>query len=257
MVQQSGAQADNNKLATPIVSVIIATYNAGKVLKGAIESFVTHASQNNELIIIDGGSTDNTLSIINEFSQHISTRVSEPDSGIYDALNKGAKLAKGKWLFFMGADDRLLQGFTTMEALLKRPDTIYYGTVQSNGPLFLGEFSKYRLAKYCMNHQTIFYPAIVFKKYQYDLRYKVLADYAMNIRCWGDNTLKKKYYPIEVAFYNAQGFSSVTADEVFLKDKQSLIKKYMDWFTYQRFVFKRNKEKDRPNSLFNAVNPEG
>jgi len=89
-------------------SVIIATYNAGKHLTGAIESVLSNSSESGELIIIDGGSKDNTVDIIHKYKKSISYWVSEPDNGIYDAWNKGIKKATGDWIMFIGADDRLL-----------------------------------------------------------------------------------------------------------------------------------------------------
>jgi len=253
-------QFDSRKLKVieneqPLVSIIIATYNAADVLKGAIDSVIANAGENIELIIIDGGSIDDTISILQQYNSNVTTWKSEPDDGIYDALNKGTRLATGKWLYFIGADDRILAGFKEMKKLLKNSDTLYYGNVLTDGPLFLGEFSKYRLSKYCINHQTIFYPESVFKKYSYDTRYKVLADYALNIACWGDDTIKKKYYAVDISFYSTKGFSSKTVDELFNKEKLILIKKYMGWFIYQRFLYKKKKEAGKLKSVFNIVNP--
>ena len=254
MIKGGGKQRDIDD-GKPIVSIIIATYNAEKVLKEALESVITYTPANTELIIIDGNSTDGTLAILKKYDKNITLWQSEPDKGIYDALNKGIAFLKGKWVYFMGADDRLLQGFEKMIEKLKDEDTIYYGDVDTDGPLFLGKFSEYRLAKFCINHQTIFYPAKVFNTLKYNLKYKVLADYALNIACWGDKYLKKKYYPIKVAFYSTSGYSSVTRDDLFQQDKLSLIRKNMKWFTYLRFLLKTIKEKRKPGGVFRAVNP--
>jgi glycosyltransferase involved in cell wall biosynthesis len=254
MIQGGIKQRDNAKINKPLVSIIIATYNAAEVLKSALDSIISYAA-NAELIIIDGNSTDGTLDILQQYDKHITLWQSEPDKGIYDALNKGTKLVKGNWVYFMGADDRLLETFADMTQLLRDINTLYYGDVETDGPLFLGEFSEYRLAKFCINHQTIFYPAKVFKKYVYNIKYKVLADYALNILCWGDTSIKKQYYPIKVAFYSTKGYSSVTVDEAFQHDKLSLIKNNMSWVTYLRFLLKRLKEKRKPSGVFRAVNP--
>ena len=91
-------------------SIIIATYNAEKYLERALTSVVEGTSGDYELILIDGGSKDSTLEIIQRFKKYISYSLSERDKGIYDAWNKGIKKATGDWIMFLGADDRLLPG---------------------------------------------------------------------------------------------------------------------------------------------------
>ena len=90
---------------SPQISIIIATFNAEKTLKRCLESIKSQTNSNFELIIVDGGSSDDTVSIIKEHSKLINHWISEPDNGIYDAWNKGVALAKGKWIWFLGADD--------------------------------------------------------------------------------------------------------------------------------------------------------
>ena len=89
----------------PKFSIITVTYNAEKVLEDTIQSIVTQSYKNVEYIIVDGGSTDGTLSIVNKYKEHIHTIVSEPDKGLYDAMNKGIKLATGDYLCFLNAGD--------------------------------------------------------------------------------------------------------------------------------------------------------
>ncbi len=89
----------------PKFSIITVTYNAAKVLEDTMQSVVTQTYKNVEYIIVDGGSTDGTISIINKYKEHISRVVSEPDKGLYDAMNKGIKLATGDYLCFLNAGD--------------------------------------------------------------------------------------------------------------------------------------------------------
>ncbi|MGJ1416663.1 glycosyltransferase family 2 protein [Sphingobacterium multivorum] len=90
------------------ISIIIATYNADKVLRRCLESIKDQLSEVVELIVIDGGSKDDTLAIIRAYEDHIFYTISEPDKGIYDAWNKGIAKARGNWIMFIGADDILL-----------------------------------------------------------------------------------------------------------------------------------------------------
>ena len=92
----------------PQVSIIVSTYNADAFLAGCIESIIDQTYPYIELIIIDGGSTDATLSIIEYYQKHVTFFVSELDMGIYDAWNKGLSVATGDWIAFVGADDILL-----------------------------------------------------------------------------------------------------------------------------------------------------
>lgn len=92
------------------ISIIIATYNSGKTLESCLLSVVREKDDLVELIVIDGGSTDDSIDILNRFAQEIDHVVSEPDQGIYDAWNKGIHLSTGKWLMFVGSDDQLRAG---------------------------------------------------------------------------------------------------------------------------------------------------
>lgn len=89
------------------ISIIIATWNAAKTLRTCLNSIVPQLTDEAELILVDGGSKDETNEIINSYGDKISVHISEPDKGIYDAWNKGVKMAKGDWVMFVGADDRL------------------------------------------------------------------------------------------------------------------------------------------------------
>ena len=91
----------------PKFSIITVTYNAGAVLEDTIQSVITQTYRNVEYLIVDGGSKDHTLDIINRYREHIHTLVSEPDKGLYDAMNKGIRLATGDYLCFLNAGDEL------------------------------------------------------------------------------------------------------------------------------------------------------
>lgn len=91
----------------PRFSIITVTYNAAKVLEDTIQSIVTQTYKNTEYIVVDGGSTDGTLDIIRKYREHIHTVISEPDKGLYDAMNKGIGLATGDYLCFLNAGDGL------------------------------------------------------------------------------------------------------------------------------------------------------
>ena len=91
----------------PLVTVIIAVYNAKATLRQCLDSVILQTYRELELIVVDGGSSDGTVDMLNEYSQQISYWISEPDRGIYNAWNKAIAQAKGEWICFLGADDFL------------------------------------------------------------------------------------------------------------------------------------------------------
>ncbi len=91
-----------------LISVIVATFNAGSCLQSCISSFAEQDFPCKELIVVDGGSTDETVELLSQNSKHVSHWISEPDQGISDAWNKGVQAASGRWILFLGADDYLL-----------------------------------------------------------------------------------------------------------------------------------------------------
>ncbi|RZK27238.1 MAG: glycosyltransferase [Flavobacterium sp.] len=94
-------------MAQPLFSIILASYNAEKTIEKSIQCVKAQNFRNFEFILIDGGSNDRTLSILQSYEDIIDVQISEPDKGIYDAWNKGLRYAKGEWILFIGADDYL------------------------------------------------------------------------------------------------------------------------------------------------------
>ena len=111
----------NNHL-TPRFSVITVTYNAADVLEDTIQSVIAQTYHHIEYIVIDGASTDETLSIADKYRPYIHTLVSEPDKGIYDAMNKGMALATGDYLCFLNAGDSFHEDETLHKIVHSIPD---------------------------------------------------------------------------------------------------------------------------------------
>jgi glycosyltransferase involved in cell wall biosynthesis len=97
----------NSPRKTPKITVITAVYNGADFLEQAVLSVLDQSFEDFEYIIVDGGSTDGTIDIIRRYEHKIERWLSEPDSGIYDAWNKGLTLAQGEWIAFLGSDDAL------------------------------------------------------------------------------------------------------------------------------------------------------
>ncbi len=113
----------------PTVSIITITYNAGRFLERTVESILAQQATDFEYIVIDGASEDDTLDIIKRYGNHITNWISEPDRGLYDAMNKGLHRATGEYVWFMNAGDELHDS-QTLSNLLNRIKTsdadVYY-----------------------------------------------------------------------------------------------------------------------------------
>ncbi|GAB4330983.1 MAG: glycosyltransferase family 2 protein [Flammeovirgaceae bacterium] len=200
-------------MQNPLISIIIVTYNADKFLEGAIESVISQTYRNLELIVIDGGSEDNTLSIIKKYEKNVAYWISEPDKGLYDAMNKGIKASKGDYIHFLGADDRFYQN-QTIEKIVEKidpsADLIYgdfiatYNTFQKIKPAqSLTKLHK----EMCFSHQALFTKSDLQKKYLFDIQYKIAADFHFIYRCFREG-YNFQYIPITVALFNASGISA-------------------------------------------------
>ena len=180
----------------PKFSIITVTYNAGAVIEDTIQSVITQTYKNIEYIIVDGASTDKTMSIVNRYREHIHTVVSEPDRGLYDAMNKGIRLATGDYVCFLNAGDELHEDDTlqlivhSLTGLTELPDVIYGRTAIVDEE---GHFLRMRRLEPPENltwrsfsqgmlvcHQAFF--ARRDRAVSYDLRYRFSADFDWCIR---------------------------------------------------------------------------
>lgn len=120
----------HNVHPSPKFSIITVTYNAGEVIEDTIQSVITQTYHHVEYIIVDGASKDDTLTIIDRYREKIQTVVSEPDKGLYDAMNKAIGLASGDYLCFLNAGDRFHEDDTLQQMVhtingKELPDVVY------------------------------------------------------------------------------------------------------------------------------------
>lgn len=225
----------------PLISIITVVFNGADTLERAIKSVICRKYKDFEYIIVDGGSVDGTIGIIKQYESKLDYWISEQDRGVYDAMNKAVSLASGKWVYFLGADDQLLDGFETAASYLKDEKTIYYGNVYRPimGRNYDGKFSAYKLACKNICHQSIFYSRCIWDKYSYDLKYPIFADYEFNLRCFADISIKFQYIPVTIAVFSDEGGLSPTkVDVAFEKDKLSLIKDAFPFWIYFLIVIR-------------------
>jgi glycosyltransferase involved in cell wall biosynthesis len=180
------------------------------MLPTCIESIARHGGVGTDYVVVDGASTDGTQEVIRGFGERVTRWVSEPDTGTYDAMNKGVRLATGDWVLFLGADDELVADLSEVAPQLVDPATIYYGDVllKTRGERYDGPFDAAKLARRNICHQAILYPRSVFQKYAFDTRYRLQADWELNMRCFSDPAFRFQYLPVVVAHYDNRGLSA-------------------------------------------------
>ena len=203
----------------PKISIITVSYNSAKTIEQTILSVINQSYKNIEYIIIDGGSTDGTVDIIKKYADKIAYWVSEPDEGIYNAMNKGVDIASGEYIYFLGSDDWLYEQGIIKNISLKlvnsdiailscnvlsvdeqiKIEKLYKNTVSGN-------IIKDLNTGYSIPHQGLFVKSTIFANNKFDESYVLAGDY--------DFTLKIiRQYKITtcdeiIAFYSTGGASS-------------------------------------------------
>jgi glycosyltransferase involved in cell wall biosynthesis len=228
------------KASTSKISIIIVTYNAAETLQACLDSIYKQTCPDIELIIIDGKSTDGTVKILEANAAHFGYWVSEQDAGIYDAMNKGIKHATGSWIYFLGADDILFDGFSYLAHELKDDNIIYYGRVMTLGGPTIPE-NAYGFTKRGLCHQAMIYPKAVFDTHQFNTRYKISADYALNMELFNSGQYHFVFKDHLVANFNQTGISSTATDKVFENDRSGMVLKHFGTKIWLRFLFWRMK----------------
>lgn len=230
----------------PLISVITVTRNAADCIERAIQSVQAQSYPNLEHIILDGASTDNTVEILKKYDDKIAYWRSEPDKGVYNAMNNAVTFARGDWFLFLGADDELYPGFSEMiEEVIEDKYCVYYGCTLWKNMVMGQAINGYKLAKENLSHQAIFYPREVFDKYRYDEKYVVRADYVLNMQIWADKKFRFDFRPLLIARYAAGGMSGKIEDEAFKKDRVRLVGKYLGYKNMIRYIIKRYKYKKK------------
>ena len=193
-------------------SIIIPTYNCEDLMKQTLDSIVIQKEELFECIIIDGLSKDKTLHIIKEYASKYSNihYVSEKDKGVYDAMNKGIDLVKGKYLYFLGAGDTLDENalFNVNNEIEDEDFVLGRSYHVSRKEFFYMPLKKSDLIYNFINHQAIFYKKYLFEILgKYDLNYHIFADNVLNRKIFGRDDITKKIINTKIAYYLGNGIS--------------------------------------------------
>ena len=190
-------------------SIITVTYNSATTIEATIKSVLGQSCPNVEYIIIDGGSTDGTLEVVDKYRSKISKVISEKDSGIYNAINKGIRLATGDIIGILNSDD-LYASYDVLkkitEIMNKTGVDVCWGDlvcVGKNNPDRIKRYwrsSEYKEGKFRRGwmppHPTFFVRREVYKKYGlFNTDFKIAADYELMLRFLEKNKVRSYYIP--------------------------------------------------------------
>lgn len=219
-----------------VISIITVCYNCQDTIQKTLESVISQKYPYIQYIVIDGGSTDDTLAIIGKYTGRINLVVSEKDSGIYDAMNKGLQYARGEIIYFLNSGDRIFAPETierivsvfrnNPDVALVHGDVIQYGEIPDE---YCSMNREYPVIYYTQGlcHQSLFTRKQVFDLVgNFDTRFSVLADRDWLFRCLFQYDVKITHIIMPVCYYLTGGFSS-RKDAMFFQEKNRLLLKYL------------------------------
>ncbi|PZP27304.1 MAG: glycosyl transferase [Roseateles depolymerans] len=215
------------------VSIITVAYNSGRTIADTLRSVAQQSYSNIEHIVIDGASRDNTLEEVRKHGQHVARVVSEPDQGIYDAMNKGLRLASGDIIGCLNADDALASDDTIahLTQALHQADIVYGDLryVDGDQPDRIlrhwksGEFKPSQLRLGWMPPHPSFYARRhILDGFQYDTQYRIAADYDFMLRCLQRPNTRIAYLPEVVVNMRSGGASNRSLQALVRKSSEDL-----------------------------------
>jgi glycosyltransferase involved in cell wall biosynthesis len=191
----------------PLISIITVTYNAVDSIETTIKSVIEHKNSNCEFIIIDGGSVDGTVEVIKKYQEQITHWISEPDNGIYDAMNKGIRLATGTYLYFINCGDTVIK--LPFDILQEYAGFAYkllaFPVMDSTNRLRIPAWNPLIKIKNLLPHQGCFYKRDL--NIEYNLSFKVFADLDLNQKLYIQKNQVLIFDNPAVAIHDLNGIS--------------------------------------------------
>ena len=236
------------------ISIITVCYNSEKTIIDTLDSLASQVNQNIEYIIVDGASIDSTLSIVKKFP-HVAKLVSEPDKGIYDAMNKGIKLASGDVIGALNADDFYIDDLVLCEVAKVFEDEsveacfadlVYVSQDGTNKIVRYWKSQDYVIGLFKSGwmpaHPTFFARKSVYDKYGlFDLNYKIAADFELLFRLIEQNKIKTEYIPKVMVKMRLGGTTNKNLSNVIAQNKEiiCILKKQYPDFSVLEFISKK------------------
>lgn len=205
-------------MSSPLISLVTVCYNAEALMFDTLNSAIQQTYKNIELVIVDGGSKDKTVEIAQQFKPYIGTLISEKDKGIYDAMNKGIKAAKGEWIYFLNAGDAFYNNHVLADIFSEKDLSgvdFIYGKMQTvNEPTGINYIAGKKVSfvdfyySYPICHQTTFTHKRVFNYMPLlDTELKIMSDNKWQMTFFKTHSNKALFIDKIIAFYDIQGAS--------------------------------------------------
>jgi glycosyltransferase involved in cell wall biosynthesis len=248
-----------------MISIITPVWNGANTIAKCIKSVSSQVNADYEHIIIDGGSTDDTIAICENNYHSRMCIITNRDKWIYEKMNDGIRIAKGEWIYFISADDvfitnNVLELFECYAKQFKDNDIIY-GDIFSErlNKIVDGKFGNIKVLT--RNVPVMFYRKTLFNKMGYfNVKYKYLADYDFTMKCWLSGKVAHKYVPLITISYADGGVSSTRKDLHFKADHFINCVKYIsngNWSiqykTFLLFMLPLEVIKKKANAILNSI----
>jgi glycosyltransferase involved in cell wall biosynthesis len=229
------------------LSIITINFNNKEGLQKTIESVVSQTFADSEYIIIDGGSTDGSVDIIRQYTDKITYWVSEPDAGIYNAMNKGIRQAKGDYCLFLNSGDWLIKNDSlqyVFDEMFEEKDIVYYDVLTEYGEYRYSDkltlYSFFSSAP--IGHQSSFIKRSLFSRIGlYNEEWKIVSDWEFFLLAIINYRCTYKHYSYLLTHFNWGGISSTNAALSQEESNAVLKKQYpMMYDDYKQFVSMSN-----------------
>ena len=219
------------------ITIVTVVYNARETIICALESILNQSYSNIEIIVIDGGSSDGTMEILKKYRKRLSLLISEPDNGIYDAMNKGIKYATGDVIGFLHSDDSFFnkevlacvaKQFSIPEIHGVYGDLVYISKTEHNKIIRFWKSTKYSEDKlksgWTPPHPTLYIRSSIYKMVgEFDSSLKISADYDFMLRILKHEKVFCKYIPQTLVKMRYGGVSNNSLKNILLKTKEDYI----------------------------------
>ena len=202
-------KSTNTSETHPRVSIITVTYNAEPLLQRTLQSVLAQRYADKEIVVVDGQSSDGTVAVIKRHAA-IQSWVSEPDKGIYDAMNKGVRMATGDWILFMNAGDTFASD-DVLQCLFDAVDPaqadVIYGDVVKGGVVKAAprQYRLYHRMLFC--HQSVLTRRSCLLDTPFDIRHRLSADFKFFLLQYQQGA-RFQYVPLPVAVFDTGGVSN-------------------------------------------------
>ena len=253
-----------NQKSSINVSIVVVSFNSKKELAKTLKSINSQIYKNIEVVVVDSQSNDGTKEYLNKNKNLYQKLIQKKDKGIYDGMNKGIKLCKGKWILFLNSGD-IFYSKKILKKISKnfenQNDIIYGDTIINNNNIkYLKKSKKFKKINFEMPfcHQSVFVKKEILNKFKFDLKYKISADYDLFYKLF-----KKKFNFFKSQFVISEitsgGLSDAERGKVF-KEYKKINQKYSNnmifiYYDYLNlyFLFKKFIKQRLGNKLTNLV----